>query len=107
GLLRMIGEEGDSERGRRLQPRHFEKRAVRAGKLGLDEAARVGGGVEEITGCAATRAEAETIERNEGGHRIAGHRVPSRLSLSICGALVCAGAIDLRATILPVAMNPT
>jgi hypothetical protein len=58
-----------------LQPGNFKQHAVGAGEFGLDEAARIGRRIDEITGRAAARAKPETIERDKGVLRIAGHRV--------------------------------
>ncbi len=73
--LELIVEHRLAQRRGRRQAGHFEQHAVGTGKFGLDEAARIGGGVDEIAGRAAAGAEAEAIERNEGCLRIAGHRI--------------------------------
>ena len=62
--LELIVEHRLAERRRRQQSGHFEQHAVGAAKLGLDEAARIGGGIDEIARCAAARAKSEAIERN-------------------------------------------
>ena len=62
------------QRRRRLQAGQFEQRAIGTRKLRFDEAARIGGRADEITGSAAAGAEAEAIERHKRHLRIAGHR---------------------------------
>ena len=71
--LLLIFERGPRQRGRRLQPGHFEQHAARTAQLGLDEAARVGRRVDEIARRAAARAESKAVERDKRGLRIAGH----------------------------------
>ena len=80
--LELIVEHRLAERRRRLQAGHFEQHAVGAEQFGLDEAARIGGGIDEIAGRAAARAETEAIERNQGCLRIAGHRISLELFLA-------------------------
>ena len=58
---------------RRLQSRQFEPDGVGTIELRLDEAARIGGRIGEITRGAAARAKSETIERHQRASRIAGH----------------------------------
>ena len=68
GLLnpKLIVEHGLAERRRRLQSRHFEQPAIGTGEFGLDEAARIGGGIEKIAGGSAAGAQTEAIERDKG-----------------------------------------
>ena len=78
--LELIVEHGLAERLRRLQSRHFEQHAIGTDKFCLDEAARIGGGIEKIARRAAARAQSEAIERNERCLRIAGHRISLGIS---------------------------
>ena len=73
--LELIGKHLLRQRRGRLQSRQFEQRAVAAAQFGLDEAARIGGGIDKITRRAAARAEPEPIKRHQRGLRIAGHRI--------------------------------
>jgi hypothetical protein len=54
--LELIVEHRLAERRRRLQSRNFEQHAVGAAEFRLDEAARIGSGIEEIAGSPAARA---------------------------------------------------
>jgi hypothetical protein len=94
--LELIVEHRLAECCRRRQPGHFEQHAVGAGKLGLDEAAGIGSGIDEITGCSAARAESESMERNQRGLRITGHRI----------SLEMRSVYDLCEIITPFRMNP-
>jgi len=76
--LELIVEHRLGKRRRRGEPGQFEQRAVGAGELRLHKTARIGGGVDEVTGSAAARAKTEAIEGNERGLRIAGHPVSLR-----------------------------
>jgi hypothetical protein len=78
--LELIVEHGLAERRRRLQSRHFEQHAAGTGEFCLDEAARIGGRIEKITGRSAARTQPEAIERNKGSLRIAGHRISLGIS---------------------------
>jgi hypothetical protein len=72
---RLPWRHGGGQRRGRLQPGHLKRDAVTTIQLGLDEAARIGGRVDQIARCAAPRAKSEAVERNQGRLRIAGHRV--------------------------------
>ncbi|MGY3369295.1 hypothetical protein ACVWZL_006420 [Bradyrhizobium sp. GM2.4] len=72
--LILIGEHGLPELRRGLQARRLQQHTVGTSEFRLHKAARIGGRVDEIAGCAAAGAEAETVERDERGLRIAGHR---------------------------------
>ncbi|MGY4482675.1 hypothetical protein ACVWWR_001866 [Bradyrhizobium sp. LM3.2] len=80
--LVLIGEHGLSELRRGLQPWRLQQYAIGAAQFRLDEPARIRGRVDEIAGRAAAGAEAETVERNQGGLRIAGHRCVLRALLT-------------------------
>jgi len=68
--LILIREHGLRQSRRRLQPGHLKKPPARTGKLRLDKTSGIGGRIDDIAGCAAACAEAETI--------------PLRPALSIC-----------------------
>src|SRR4051812_10900300 len=72
--LILIGEHGLPELRRGLQAPRLQQHSVGTSEFRLHKTARIGGRVDEIAGCAATGAEAETVERDERGLRIAGHR---------------------------------
>ncbi len=86
--LVLIGERGLPELRRRLQARRLQQRACGAGQFRLHETSGIGGRIDEIPGCPAAGAEAEAIQRDEGGLRIAGHRFVLRAlpSASMVGA---------------------
>ena len=73
--LELIGEHRLRQRRGRQQSGHFEQHAVGAAQFGFDEAARIGGRIDEIARRAAARAKSEAIERDQSGLRIAGHRI--------------------------------
>ena len=94
--LELIVEHRLAERRRRLQSRHFEQHAVGTAEFRLDEAARIGGRIEEIAGRPAARAKSEAIERNEGCLRIAGHRISLVFPLVFRGRILAAKYTALR-----------
>ena len=72
--LILIGEHGLSQLRRGLQARRLQQHTIGTSEFRLHKPARIGGRVDEIAGCAAAGAEAETVERDERGLQIAGHR---------------------------------
>ena len=102
--LELILEHRLGQRRRRRKPGHFQQHAVGAAQLGLHETARIGGGIDEIARCAAARAKPEAIERDQGGLRIAGHRVSPETDWAYASLR---RACDLPSRIItPPRMNP-